>query len=156
MPLRLIAIQPSRLPMADNTMELVEAQIGALGFARDVINDLANYPPAQPWTSRPPRTGPRAGGRRTGTLGRNWRLPSSLRTVRRGTERRVEVVNLTEYAVYVQGPPDGPEGARQTPVMAARNWPNITEVAQRRWAEHEGVVVRIITQQDPRLRRRSL
>ena len=77
------------------------------------------YPPALPWTSRPPRTGPRAGGRRTGQLARGWRVRFG-----RGS---FDVWNPVLYAGYVQGFSTGAKGKRQTSVMRNRRWRNFNE-----------------------------
>jgi hypothetical protein len=40
--------------------------------------------------------------------------------------------------------------------MREKGWPNITEVARRRWAEHRPIIVRILAQRDGRLRSRPM
>jgi len=152
--LRLRAIRPREFPLAtDNMLALIDEELGRRGFAGGVIEDLANYPAALPWKGPTPKSGPRKDGRRTGTLGRNWRI---VRLERTRARRSVEVANQTPYAVYVEGPPRGGQGQRQTANMRERGWPNITAVARKRWAEHQPIIVRILAQRDPRLRRRPM
>lgn len=150
MGLRFEAIRPRTLPIATNVDDLIDEELGRRGFAGAVVSDLSNYPAAQPWKSRPPTKGPRKGGRRTGTLGRNWRIG---RITRQRNRRSIEVVNRTDYAVHVQGPAWGPKNRRQTAEMKSRNWPNVSEVGQARWREFRPIIVRILEARDPRLRR---
>lgn len=98
-------------------------------FARKTTDEVKRYPPWRPWSSTPPRTGRRAGGRRTGDLGRSWQYKVSLG----GDSGYVEVASdegrlERPYARYVQG-------KRQTSVMSGRGWKTIDEVAERRRAE---------------------
>lgn len=92
-------------------------------FGAAAHNYLRIYPPWLPWKN-PPKTGPRAGGKRTGTLGRNW-TQSFVRTAR-GTGSlpslimSVQVANKTPYASYVQG-------TTQTRVMQARGWSKVND-----------------------------
>lgn len=149
MPLRLQAVVPKRAPIASGIHVLLQQALGPVGFQGAVISDLSDYPAARPWKSRPPRTGPRAGGRRTGTLGRNWR-PRGPRLTARGLV--AEAANDTEYGIHVEGPPRGPARRRQTKVMRDRGWPNVTDVGQKQWRRTRPEVVRILTQRDSRLR----
>lgn len=96
-------------------------------FADTLLNKMASYPPAQPWKSRPPSKGPRAGGRRTGTLGRGWQ-----RKVGTGF---AEVFNEVSYAVYVEGPRPGKQRRRQTAEMRRRGWPAINKTGSKLWKE---------------------
>lgn len=152
-PLRLQAIVPKRAPISDGIRALLTQALGPIGFQGAVIDDLSDYPEARPWKSRPPTSGPRRGGRRTGTLGRNWR-PRGPRLTAQGlvTEAR----NDTDYAIHVQGPPKGRKGRRQTKVMRDRGWPNVTTVGHNQWRRTHPEVVRILTQRDRRLRFRNL
>jgi len=158
--MRLQVIRPSKLPLGVNAAALLRAQLGAAGFAGDVLSDLANYPPQEPRKGERQSLGKRAGNRlrtrttigggyrRTGTLGRGWRMrgPSN------GTRGvLVEVRNRVPYAVYVEGPIGTPKGQRQTAEMRRRGWPAITTVARRRWAQRREVIVRILTQEDHRI-----
>lgn len=118
------------------------SKVAALGlravleaFAFEAQRELKTYPPARPW-KRPPTSGIRKGGRRTGTLGKNWRLG------RRGLDS-IEVVNNTPYGSYVQGPTgkSGKAGG-QTAVMADRGWPSVTNVAKNA-AKRAGIIADI-------------
>lgn len=94
----------------------VEGELKAWGGR--VVNRMASYPAQQPTTYR-----------RTGTLGRNWRL-------RFGTENGLifaAAVNATRYAPFVQGPKDGPRGARQTAVMASKGWQSVSTIGRQEW-----------------------
>lgn len=143
-------VRPRKPPIATgNIAALVEQQLGENGFAGAVLRDLTNYPPAQPWRSRPPKTGPRAGGRRTGTLGRNWKLGPFVRS---GSSMSIQVFNDVPYAVFVEGPSRGAKGARQTAEMKRRGWPSITAVANARKRQYHIDNVRIFTQRDSRLK----
>lgn len=95
---------------SDPAKAIVAAELDRLG--RLVTTTAASYPPWRPWKSRPPRTGPRAGGRRTGALGKSisYRVstgPGSI-TLQVGSRG-------VRYATYVKG-------RRQTRVMAERAW----------------------------------
>lgn len=98
-------------------------------FAGAMVEDMARYPPARPWKSRPPKTGPRRGGRRTGKLGRRWRITHRGRG-------RVRVVNDVGYAVYVQGPRPGQPGRRQVAVMTRRGWQALNVEVNRIWPRY--------------------
>jgi hypothetical protein len=137
-------------PIADPTA-LLEIALGQAGFAGRSLRDLANYPPAQPWKSRPPTRGPRRGGRRTGNLGRNWRLFNNLKRERWEWGTR----NATRYAIYVEGPVPGKPRQRQVPNMRQRGWPNITRVGRQNWTFYRYRVIRILMQNDPGLRYRT-
>lgn len=159
--MRLQVIRPRRLPMPINAQQLVEEQLGASGFAGDVLHDLAEYPPQEPAAGerqslgrrfgnrRPKRAYIARGYRRTGTLGRGWRLRGPKR---RGTAILVEVVNRVSYSVHVQGPNPGEPGERQTDDMERRGWASITTVARQRWRERRAAVIRILNNKDQRLR----
>lgn len=157
------AIRPRRLPMARNTNDLLAEQLGRVGFAGDVIGDLADYPPQQPRRGERQSIGGRGNPagrkrafirrsyRRTGRLGKGWRFgPGNGRVRRRGNDLIVEVLNRVPYAIHAQGPRPGLKNRRQTDLMYARRWPNVTEVSRRRWREHRMIIVRILAQRDPR------
>lgn len=158
--MRLQVIRPRRLPMPTNAQALVEEQLGASGFAGDVLSDLATYPPQEPRAGERQSLGRRFGNRRakrayigrgyrrTGTLGRGWRLRGPRR---RGSAILVEVVNRVDYSVHVQGPNPGEPGERQTDDMERRGWANITTVARTRWQQRRAVVIRILNNRDQRL-----
>lgn len=148
MPLQLVAINPRPKAVIANIEQRLDEILGAgAGFAGSSLRDLATYPPARPWKRRPPRKGPRAGGRRTGTLGRNWKL----RVAKPRDQWTWSTLNGTRYAVYVEGPNPGEIRRRQTPAMAARDWPSITSVAEKNWRTARPLVIRVLTQRDPRL-----
>ncbi len=138
MPLRLIALKPRRQVVAvQGLVPRIDREV------RDYIvamsGRMATYPPARPWTSRPPKSGPRAGGRRTGTLGRSWQLGMAFRRLGPGA---AELVNRVPYAVWVQGPRGRRPG--QTAVMASRGWQNIRDEAQAEWERRKPRIQRIL------------
>jgi len=135
--LRLLALKPSRRVVAVKGLQTrVDRELR--DFAGDFIRTMATYPAAMPWKGRTPKSGPRRGGRRTGTYGKGWRLG----VVMPGS---IEAVNRVEYAVHVGGPKTGAKGKRQAEVMAARHWPNLTEVSDRLWAQHKPAIQRAIS-----------
>ena len=137
------AILPRRAPVATtNVFKLVERELGALGFAGDMIRAMADYPAQQPTSYV-----------RTGTLGRGWKIN---RRIRGRNATSVEVANRVRYAVHVQGPSRGRKGRRQTRVMKRKGWPNITAESKKVWRRHRPGIIRIITQRDPRVRGRRL
>jgi len=149
MKIALVAINPNpRAPIGDINRLLDEA-LGQTGFAGRALRSLADYPPAKPWKGRTPSRGPRKGGRRTGNLGRNWRLLTPA--TNRGT-RVWGTTNRTRYGIYVQGPQPGVIRQRQTPNMRDRGWPNITRVGRQTWTFYGYRVRRILMQDDPRIR----
>lgn len=87
-----------------------------MGFQVQAAQRLQRYPPWRPWVN-PPRTGPRAGGKRTGTLGRGWS------TFRLESGKQITMENRTTYSPYVQGPK-----GQQARALAARGWPRVDEV----------------------------
>lgn len=105
-------------------------------FADDVVSQMAKYPPAQPWKSRTPKSGLRRGGKRTGNLGRGWRKVNRSK----GT---LDIVNLTPYAVWVEGPKEG-NGPRQTRVMRNRGWQSITDVGRAAAKKHRPALIRAV------------
>lgn len=136
--LRVRAITPRRLPMATNTEDLARRALGQLGFAGDMVRDMADYPTQQPTTYR-----------RTGTLGREWTFSGPARTP---TGIGVLVYNPVGYAVYVEGPRNGPRGRRQTAVMRGKGWPSISDVAERLAKKHGVTLSRVYSQKDRSLR----
>lgn len=104
-------------------------------FAFEAQRRVQKYPPQQPTfgsgqsiggrgnARKRSRTGP-SGYKRTGTLGRNWKIEEKTAT-------SILVVNGTKYAVYVEGPETGPApGTRQARAMAERGWPSITKAGE--------------------------
>ena len=98
-----------------------------LNFKGEAQRELQQYPAWQPWKN-PPKKGPRAGGKRTGNLGRNWN------TYQLVSGQSLTMTNPVSYAPYVQG--TGPKqpyvrGKSQAKALRARGWPAIDEVAGR-------------------------
>lgn len=119
------AIKPAGFIVPKRSVLLAELE----RFARKTTDEVKRYPPARPWNSTPPKTGRRAGGRRTGDLGRSWGYKISLG----GDSGYVEIESNEgalerPYARYVQG-------KRQTGVMSGRGWQTIDEVAERNQAD---------------------
>jgi hypothetical protein len=135
--IRFEAIKPKRTVIPVEGLQ-VRVDRELRDFGGDVIREMSKYPPQLPWKHGEPKSGPRRGGRRTGKYGQNWRFGN----VRPGL---VEVINQIPYAVPVGGPKDGPKGKRQARAMAARGWPNITDVADRIWAKHRPAIQRVIS-----------
>lgn len=92
-------------------------------FGASALKFLKDYPPWLPWKN-PPKSGPYAGGKRTGTLGRNWTSSIVRTSGGAGTVgsliSSVRVENATPYASYVQG-------TRQTRVMESRGWSKVND-----------------------------
>ncbi len=145
MPLR-VEVIPLREAVigVDNLEDLLNQQLGQLGFAGDMIREGSDYPAQLPTVS---------GYIRTGTLGRGWRLGSQ----RRGASLAVTVDNPTTYARRVQGPRRG-FGPRphQVPAMRMRGWRSIEVMVARVWPEHRDVIINLLQQRDRRLRRRRI
>lgn len=162
MALRIRAIRPRRNPMATNINQLIDEELDRRGFAGDVIREMSDYPPQQPaygvrqslgkpfGNRRRKRSTIGKGYKRTGQYGRNWKITGTMRTP---STRSVTVSNPIRYAIFVGGPEKGRVGARQTEVMREKGWKSISVVAREQWAKRRPVIIRIITQQDPRLRR---
>lgn len=94
--------------------ELLRAELDRLG--RQVVADTKAYPPWRPWSSRPPASGPRRGGRRTGALGKSWEY--NVGALGSGSiALRVQSKGV-KYARYVQG-------RNQTRVMRGRGWKTV-------------------------------
>lgn len=147
-PMRVVAIRPrGEIIATQNLQKLIDAELGLRGFAGEMIRVMADYPAFIPWTSTPPKSGPRRGGRRTGNLGRGWRM-------RRTAALAYEVTNRVPYVGFVQGFRRG--RPRQTAVARSRNWQQIDTETQRVWHRrgYRRNIVRILTQRDPRLDRR--
>jgi hypothetical protein len=134
---KLIPIKPSRAPVG--TKGLARELDAALEteFARAVIDEMTKYPPVTPWKNGFPKKGPRRGGRRTGRLGRNWRITGRRRAY------SITVENPVDYAIHVEGPRPGRKGRRQTIVFKRRGWPNISTVSKKHWRRTERAVTRI-------------
>lgn len=97
-------------------------------FARQVTDEAKRYPPWRPWKN-PPKSGRRAGGRRTGDLGRSWDYKVELGGDAGYVEVKSEGAKLERpYNKFVQGD-------EQTSVMAGRGWRTIDEIAEQRQSE---------------------
>lgn len=90
-----------------------------LEFRRNSMQGLQKYPKWQPWKN-PPKSGPRAGGKRTGNLGRNWK------TVEHIKGESITISNGVPYAKYVQG-----TNKTQARALAARGWPRVDEIGKK-------------------------
>lgn len=60
--------------------------------------------------------------KRTGSLGRRWSINVDINSI------SAKIGNVTPYAGYVQGDPDGSPG--QSMYMGAKNWKSTVEVAK--------------------------
>lgn len=119
------AIIPSRYTSADKGKESLDTLLKTYGEKME--KKLKEYPAAQPWKGPTPKSGPRAGGRRTGNLGRSWKS-----TVQSG--QSVTVESNVPYASYVQGSPG------QTGNMKARGWKTTKDIAEEAWKEATAAV----------------
>lgn len=147
------AIIPTHEVIGDPTQQLL-ALMGQAGFAGNLVRRMADYPPQQPaysarqslgrtYGSRAPKRaaiGPRQ-YRRTGDLGRGWRV-GEFGIV--GNDFVASIVNLVSYAGYVQGDPDGPDGARQTEVMRSKGWQNIRDEGLAEWARWRPPIMSVL------------
>lgn len=88
-------------------------------FAVEAQRELQTYPAWRPWKN-PPTSGPRAGGKRTGDLGRGWEHYTLV------SGHSVTLENRVSYSPYVQGPK-----GTQARALAERGWPQIDEVGKR-------------------------
>lgn len=112
------AILPKRMP-SPSTNELENGLNRHLrDFATKFQSEVQEYPTWKPWKSKPPTSGPRRGGRRTGAYGKGW-VGSP-----RFTKNSVTITNSVPYAIYVAG-------TKQTRVMKERGWPRVKEVGER-------------------------
>lgn len=118
--LQLTAIVPASTQLL-NTARIQMAVSRELNeFSTALISTLAHYPPQEPTSYR-----------RTGDLGRNWR-PTWAGPYQVTISNKVNRKGRA-YAVFVEGPPTGATGSRQTEVMAKKGWPSINTEAKRLW-----------------------
>lgn len=104
---------------------------GLRNYALKVQGEMQDYPEFVPWKSTPPKTGPRAGGKRTGAYGQRWSVQIAL-----GGFKAI-ASNALYYAGFVGGYKGrGNRAERQTKVMAKRGWPSITDVAKKAWDKY--------------------
>ncbi len=137
--LGLRAIPPSgRRRRFDPQRMVTQVDQQLVRFIGEANRDLATYPPIQPWAHGYPKSGPRKGGRRTGTYGRNWRI------MRHQTGKSILLANPTSYGWYVGGPLRGPKGRRQARFQTRRGWASVTTAGSRLWPPYAGRITRII------------
>lgn len=89
-------------------------------FADDFQSIMQEYPAARPWSSRPPKRGPRAGGKRTGAYGRGWAAAPSY------TKQSVTITNSVGYASAVGGARSQSPG--QAHWLGERGWNSIEDI----------------------------
>jgi len=111
MKLSVTAIVPKRSPLDTRRIQN-ESALALTAWAGRTLNGIANYPPQAPTVS---------GYRRTGTLGRNWKMTRASPS-RGGLS--AEVFNGTSYARWVQS------RRTQTGEMRRRGWRTIEQIAQ--------------------------
>lgn len=156
--MRVEAIIPKRKPIATGIIEPLRAELGAAGFAGDVIRYQSEYPPQRPPLGQAQSLGRRFGGRRrrsfnirgyrrTGRYGRGWRMTFAGSTASRLV---ATAYNNVGYAVYVGGPRPGVIRRRQTDDMASRGWRSVSPTSRTLWAKYRPRIIRILTQRDPR------
>lgn len=130
----------------------VDAELASFGGA--MIRRMAVYPPQVPpigsrqsiggrGNPRAKRRYIRRGYRRTGRLGRNWRI----RGQRPGY---IRVGNNVYYSVFVQGPLPGEPGRRQTAIMTERGWVSITTAVNAEWPAHRDRLRFLLDARGPR------
>lgn len=148
MTLRFQAVTPKLKPIVgDNLLfDQIDGLLRQRGFAGGMIRRMQSYPAAKPWRSRVPTKGPRKGGKRTGGLGRGWRMTKT-------GPGFSEVSNKVKYTIWVQGPSRGP-GKKQTAEMRRRGWPNISDEPIREWMRWRPLIIKLLTQADTSLKRR--
>lgn len=136
--LHFTAIKPKNLAVVPVEGLQLKVDRELRSFIGDFIGQMSKYPPQQAWKNGEPKSGPRRGGRRTGTYGPGWVIGAV-------TPNSIEALNRVPYAVYVGGPKTGAKGKRQAGFMGDRGWPNLTEVGNRLWAKHTPAFRRIFT-----------
>lgn len=131
MPIALKAIIPKNL----NVVPPITGIEGALkSWGTDMVQTMSQYPPWQPW-KKAPKSGIRAGGKRTTALGKNWATDGPFNS-------RVRiwmiVANRVPYAGYVQGYKGkaAPRNEMQARALAARGWSSISDIAPIVWKRH--------------------
>lgn len=129
--LRVIKPKTTEIIPAGGIQQQVDQRLA--DFAGEMIDVMASYP-----AQLPPARGRRR-YRRTGGLARGWKVTTRKRNF-------IEVANAVDHAVYAQGPPNGAPGRRQTAVMRARHWQNITTESARVWAKHRPGIASIFVQ----------
>jgi len=92
-------------------------------MARSAQRRLMEYPPKPPGSKY--RRKAAAGGLKSG-----WTVAGPSK---QGNDMVVEVGNKIKYAVYVEGPAEGPKGKRQTKKHRQTGWPTIDKVGKEEW-----------------------
>lgn len=113
---------PKRFParaLSQGVQDMVDNQL--LDLALEFQKNMQYYPPWQPWKNPPPKSGPRAGGARTGNYGRGWGIVTDVKA---GGRNSISILNDVTYARYV----GGPHGV-QANALASRGWPSLEDVA---------------------------
>lgn len=113
------AVLPKRYTTAARGQAAIDRVLVA--FQVEVQKRMQAYPAAQPWKNPPPKTGLRAGGRRTGTYGRNWAGGANVTK----SKDSITVENRTPYAAWVGGSRGGSPG--QARALAARGWTSVDD-----------------------------
>jgi len=114
---RLTAIVPRTSPLPRNPQKGIDKSLAV--FAAKAQELLQEYPAWRPW-KYPPKTGPHAGGRRTGDYGRGWGPSASVTK----TSSSITITNKVRYAEYVGG-------KGQARALGARGWTTITEAGKK-------------------------
>lgn len=113
---RVIPIVPKQFTSKANAKKDIDKLL--VMAKEEAFKRLQKYPAWQPWKN-PPKSGLRAGGKRTGNLGREW----DSYTLKSGDS--IAMTNQTTYGPYVQGTKE-----EQAKALAARGWPRIDEVGE--------------------------
>lgn len=111
------AVVPKELISAARGQAAIDKVLAT--FQVEIQKRMQAYPAAQPWKNPPPKTGLRAGGRRTGTYGRNWASGANVTR----DKASVTVENRTPYAAWVGGSKGKRPG--QARALAARGWTSV-------------------------------
>lgn len=125
--MRLIPIRPKK-PVIPNIARIDgNVHRDLRDFGVKMQSQMEHYPTARPWKN-PPKSGLRRGGKRTGRLRGGW--ATGLRMSR----FRMDLVNQVPYGMPVQGyVPGYGKGRRQSAVMRARGWQNISTEVKKTW-----------------------
>lgn len=129
-----ISIQPILLTGPIAKVDANKVFEALRNFAANAKSDLSRYPPTSGSSYR-----------RTGRLGRSWTQHGPRKS---GDDIEVIVGTNVEYAGYVEGfKPTSPvpAEAKQTRLMAARGWPSLEDVLDRRWGEARKAILDAIT-----------
>lgn len=111
---------PRKGPSPANGKRFIDTFLLSAGAGMQ--KEMSWYPVARPWKSPPPKHGLRAGGRRTGNYGRNWRITAK-------DPESITISNPISYAPYVGGSRRASPGQARS--MEARNWRSVDDVIPR-------------------------